>query len=161
VHAHPAGFPRSASISVFGEGNPRVRLVFVGEAPGKDEDVQGRPFVGRAGERLTRIIEAIDLTREEVYICNIIKCQPPENRKPLPDEIEACLPFLKKQLAAINPKIICCLGTFAARPCLRPTSASRSPGAAFTTIKPPCSYPSTTRPSSCATRSKNGTCGRT
>jgi uracil-DNA glycosylase family 4 len=100
---------------VFGEGNPRAALVFVGEAPGRDEDVQGRPFVGKAGELLTRIIEAIELTREEVYIANIIKCRPPENRNPLPDEIATCLPFLQKQLAAIQPKIICALGTFAAQ----------------------------------------------
>jgi len=100
---------------VFGEGNPGATLCFVGEAPGRDEDLQGRPFVGKAGELLTRIIEAIDLTREEVYIANIIKCRPPENRNPQPDEIDTCLPFLQKQLAAIHPKIICALGTFAAQ----------------------------------------------
>ena len=100
---------------VFGEGNPRSTLVFVGEAPGREEDLQGRPFVGKAGDLLTRIIEAIDLTRDQVYIANIIKCRPPENRNPLPDEIATCLPFLQKQLAAIKPKIICALGTFAAQ----------------------------------------------
>jgi len=100
---------------VFGEGDPHARLVFVGEGPGRDEDLKGRPFVGRAGELLTRIIEAIDLTREDVYITNIVKCRPPQNRDPRPDEIQTCLPFLLKQLEAIRPMIICCLGTFAAQ----------------------------------------------
>jgi uracil-DNA glycosylase family 4 len=100
---------------VFGEGAPYAALVFVGEGPGREEDLQGKPFVGRAGELLTRIIEAIELTREEVYIANIIKCRPPNNRNPRPDEIQACLPFLIKQLEAIKPRIICCLGTFAAQ----------------------------------------------
>jgi DNA polymerase len=100
---------------VFGEGNPHAMLVFVGEAPGREEDLQGRPFVGKAGELLTRIIEAIDLTRDEVYIANIVKCRPPQNRNPQPDEIRTCLPFLRKQLEAIRPKIICALGTFAAQ----------------------------------------------
>lgn len=100
---------------VFGEGNPHAALVFVGEAPGREEDLQGRPFVGQAGELLTRIIEAIHLTREEVYITNIVKCRPPQNRNPRPDEIRTCLPFLHKQLEAISPKIICALGTFAAQ----------------------------------------------
>jgi uracil-DNA glycosylase family 4 len=100
---------------VFGEGNPQAALVFVGEGPGREEDLQGKPFVGRAGELLTRIIEAIDLTREEVYIANIVKCRPPNNRDPKPDEIQTCLPFLLKQLEAIKPRIICALGTFAAQ----------------------------------------------
>ena len=100
---------------VFGEGNPQAALIFVGEGPGRDEDLQGKPFVGRAGELLTRIIEAIDLAREEVYIANIVKCRPPHNRDPKPDEIQTCLPFLLKQLEAIKPRIICCLGTFAAQ----------------------------------------------
>jgi uracil-DNA glycosylase family 4 len=104
---------------VFGEGNPRASLVFVGEAPGREEDLQGRPFVGPAGELLTRIIAAIDLKREEVYIANIVKCRPPQNRNPQPDEIQTCLPFLRKQLAAIRPRIICCLGTFAAQTLLQ------------------------------------------
>jgi DNA polymerase len=100
---------------VFGAGNPHAALVFVGEGPGREEDLQGKPFVGRAGELLTRIIEAIELTREEVYIANIVKCRPPHNRDPKPDEIQTCLPFLLKQLEAIKPRIICCLGTFAAQ----------------------------------------------
>ena len=100
---------------VFGDGNPHARLVFVGEAPGREEDLQGKPFVGQAGELLTRIIQAIDLTREEVYITNIVKCRPPQNRDPEPDEIKTCLPFLIKQLETIGPKIICALGTFAAQ----------------------------------------------
>jgi DNA polymerase len=100
---------------VFGEGNPHAHLVFVGEAPGREEDMQGRPFVGEAGELLTRIIKAIDLTREEVYITNIVKCRPPRNRDPKPDEIKTCFPFLIRQLQVIRPRIICCLGTFAAQ----------------------------------------------
>lgn len=104
---------------VFGEGSPTAELVFVGEAPGADEDAQGRPFVGRAGHLLTRIIAAMGLKREEVYICNILKCRPPENRNPLPDEIAACEPFLIRQLQAIRPRVICALGTFAARTLLK------------------------------------------
>jgi uracil-DNA glycosylase len=100
---------------VFGSGNPKAELVFVGEAPGSDEDRQGLPFVGRAGQLLTKIIESIDLKREDVYICNVLKCRPPENRNPEPDEVAACNPFLKKQLTAIAPKIVCCLGNFAAQ----------------------------------------------
>ncbi len=98
-----------------GEGNPRALLVFVGEAPGADEDLQGRPFVGRAGELLTRIIKAMGLERQEVYITNILKCRPPQNRNPRPDEIRACIPFLWRQLEIIRPKLICALGTFAAQ----------------------------------------------
>jgi DNA polymerase len=104
---------------VYGVGNPDAELVFVGEAPGRDEDQQGIPFVGRAGKLLTKIIEAINLKREDVYICNIIKCRPPENRNPLPEEIEACEPFLIKQLESIKPKAICALGKFAAQTLLK------------------------------------------
>ena len=100
---------------VFGVGNPEARLVFVGEGPGEDEDRQGEPFVGRAGQLLTKIIGSINLSRDEVYIANIIKCRPPGNRNPEPDEIGACEPFLIKQLEAIGPRIICALGTFAAQ----------------------------------------------
>jgi uracil-DNA glycosylase family 4 len=113
---------------VFGEGSARARLVFVGEAPGEEEDNQGRPFVGRAGQLLTKIISAMGLTREEVYICNILKCRPPGNRNPKEVEITTCEPFLVKQLEAINPEIICALGTFAAKTLLRtesPISAIR------------------------------------
>jgi uracil-DNA glycosylase len=104
---------------VFGEGNPRAELVFVGEAPGADEDTQGRPFVGSAGQLLTKIISAMGLQRENVYICNILKCRPPDNRNPQPDEIAACEPFLIRQLQAIRPRVICALGTFAARTLLK------------------------------------------
>jgi DNA polymerase len=100
---------------VFGSGNPNAELVFVGEAPGGDEDLQGLPFVGAAGQLLTKIIESIGLRREDVYICNILKCRPPQNRNPEPDEVMACSPFLKRQLAAIRPKVVCCLGKFAAQ----------------------------------------------
>jgi uracil-DNA glycosylase family 4 len=100
---------------VFGAGNPRAKLVFVGEGPGYEEDIQGEPFVGQAGQLLTRILRAIGLAREDVYICNIIKCRPPGNRNPEPDEIAACIPFLRRQLKAIGPGLICALGTFAAQ----------------------------------------------
>ena len=100
---------------VFGAGDPRARLVFVGEGPGFEEDKSGEPFVGAAGKLLTKIIEAINLTREKVYICNIIKCRPPGNRNPMPDEIKTCFPFLKRQLLVIKPDFICALGTFAAQ----------------------------------------------
>ncbi|MDY6971131.1 MAG: uracil-DNA glycosylase [Thermodesulfobacteriota bacterium] len=98
---------------VFGEGSPRSEMVFVGEGPGRDEDIVGRPFVGEAGRLLTRIIRAMGLSREDVYICNVVKCRPPKNRDPEKDEIEACIPFLKRQLAIIRPGIICALGRIA------------------------------------------------
>jgi DNA polymerase len=100
---------------VFGAGNPRAQLVFVGEGPGRDEDRQGEPFVGAAGELLTRIIQAIKLTREQVYIANIVKCRPPGNRNPEAGEIETCLPFLERQLKAIDPRFIAALGGVAAQ----------------------------------------------
>ena len=100
---------------VFGDGNPEARIVFVGEAPGADEDEQGLPFVGRAGQLLTDIIKAMGYQRKDVYICNILKCRPPGNRNPQPDEISKCEPFLKKQLQIISPSVICALGTFAAK----------------------------------------------
>ncbi len=104
---------------VFGVGNPNADLMFVGEAPGADEDVQGIPFVGRAGQLLTKIIEAIDLKRDDVYIANVIKCRPPGNRNPEQDEVETCEPFLFQQIDVIKPKVIVALGTFAARALLR------------------------------------------
>lgn len=100
---------------VFGEGNPSAGLVFIGEAPGEEEDLQGRPFVGRAGQLLTRIIEAMGFQRRDVYICNILKCRPPGNRNPKQEEMETCEPFLIGQVEAIGPKVICALGSFAAR----------------------------------------------
>jgi DNA polymerase len=104
---------------VFGVGNPRAELMFVGEAPGADEDQQGIPFVGRAGQLLTKIIEAIELKRDDVYIANVIKCRPPQNRNPEPDEVETCEPFLFQQIDIIKPRVIVALGTFAARALLR------------------------------------------
>ncbi|MFQ5486708.1 MAG: uracil-DNA glycosylase [Desulfobacterales bacterium] len=98
---------------VFGAGNPKARLVFIGEGPGYDEDQKGEPFVGAAGRLLTKIIQAIKLKREDVYICNIVKCRPPRNRNPLPDEIKACFPFLRRQISAIEPEVICTLGSVA------------------------------------------------
>jgi uracil-DNA glycosylase len=108
---------------VFGVGNPNADIVFVGEAPGADEDAQGEPFVGRAGQLLNKILEAIHFKREEVYICNILKCRPPNNRDPQPDEIDACEPHLWKQLELMNPKIIVCLGRIAGQTLLRTTSS--------------------------------------
>jgi DNA polymerase len=104
---------------VFGVGNPKARLMFVGEAPGEEEDKRGEPFVGRAGQLLTKIIEAIGLTREQVYIANIIKCRPPNNRNPEPDEIAECEPFLFRQVDVIKPKVIVPLGKFAAQSLLK------------------------------------------
>jgi DNA polymerase len=100
---------------VFGQGNPRAELMFVGEAPGADEDEQGLAFVGKAGQLLTRIIEAMGLKRDDVFIANILKCRPPQNRNPEPDEVLACHPFLEKQIAAIQPKVIVGLGKFGAQ----------------------------------------------
>jgi uracil-DNA glycosylase family 4 len=104
---------------VFGAGNPRAELVFVGEGPGHDEDMQGLPFVGRAGKLLTQMIEAMGLTREQVYICNVVKCRPPENRKPEDDEVATCSPYLYRQLDVIAPKAIVCLGGTAAQALLK------------------------------------------
>ncbi len=104
---------------VFGVGNPCADLMFVGEAPGRDEDLQGEPFVGRSGQKLTQIIEAIGLKRPDVYIANVIKCRPPDNRNPEPDEVAACEPFLFRQVDFIRPKVIVALGTFAARSLLK------------------------------------------
>ena len=97
---------------VFGVGNPNADLMFIGEAPGRDEDIQGEPFVGRAGQLLTDIIKAMKLTRDDVYIANVIKCRPPENRNPEPDELDACRPFIRRQVEMINPKVIVALGRF-------------------------------------------------
>lgn len=100
---------------VFGSGDPGARLMFVGEGPGREEDLQGLPFVGEAGQLLTRMIEAMNYSRETVYICNVVKCRPPENRNPAPEEIAACSPFLLRQVKAVAPKVIVALGTFAAQ----------------------------------------------
>ena len=106
---------------VYGVGHPNADLMFVGEAPGADEDIKGEPFVGRAGQLLTKIIEAMGLRREDVYIANLIKCRPPSNRNPEPDEMEQCEPFLFRQIDAIKPKVIVALGKFAAQSLLRST----------------------------------------
>ena len=107
---------------VFGVGNPHAGLMFIGEAPGADEDVQGVPFVGRAGQLLTKMIEAMGLSRDDVYIANVIKCRPPDNRNPEPDEVGSCEPFLFKQVAAVQPKVIVALGSFAAKTLLKTQS---------------------------------------
>ena len=117
---------------VFGVGNPEADLMFVGEAPGADEDEQGIPFIGRAGQLLTKIIEAIDLTREDVYIANIIKCRPPQNRNPEQDEVDSSEPFLFRQIEIVKPKIIVALGKYAAQTLLRSeTPISRLRGQQF------------------------------
>lgn len=104
---------------VFGTGCPNAEVMYIGEAPGADEDAQGEPFVGKAGQLLNKIIEAIDMKREEVYICNILKCRPPNNRDPLPSEMETCTPYLYKQIDLIKPKFIICLGRISAQWLLR------------------------------------------
>ena len=117
---------------VFGVGHPDADLMFVGEAPGADEDEQGIPFIGRAGQLLTKIIEAINLTRDDVYIANIIKCRPPQNRNPEPDEVASCEPFLFRQVDVIKPKVIVALGKYAAQTLLRTeTPISRLRGQVF------------------------------
>ena len=100
---------------VFGEGDPKAELMFVGEGPGQEEDRSGKPFVGPAGQLLTRIIEAMHLTRDQVYICNVVKCRPPDNRNPEPVEIQTCRPFLDRQIKAVAPKVICTLGSVATK----------------------------------------------
>ena len=112
---------RARTNIVFGVGNPKAQLVFVGEGPGRDEDAQGEPFVGRAGKLLTQMIEAMGLRRPDVYICNVVKCRPPENRLPEPDEIATCSPYLFRQLGVTQPKVICCLGACSAQTMLQTT----------------------------------------
>lgn len=106
---------------VFGDGSATAQLVFVGEGPGADEDAQGLPFVGRAGKLLTQMIEAMGLQRKDVYICNVVKCRPPQNRAPEPDEVETCSPYLFRQIDVINPKVVVCLGAVAAKTLLETT----------------------------------------
>ena len=109
----PLGFTRKKF--VFGTGNKNAKIMFIGEAPGADEDEQGEPFVGRAGQLLNKILEAIELKREDVFICNILKCRPPNNRDPLPSEVDECIPYLWKQIEIVQPKIIVSLGRIAAQ----------------------------------------------
>jgi uracil-DNA glycosylase len=106
---------------VFADGDPKAKLMFVGEGPGRDEDMQGLPFVGRAGKLLTQMIEAMSLQRKDVYICNVVKCRPPENRLPEPDEIKTCSPFLFRQIDVVDPKVIVCLGACSAQTLLQTT----------------------------------------
>jgi DNA polymerase len=129
--------------TVFGVGNPHARLCFLGEAPGADEDAQGEPFVGRAGQLLTKIIEACTLRREDVYILNVLKCRPPGNRNPLPLEVANCRDFLDRQLALIKPEFICCLGTIAAQTLLQtdtPISRLRGKFVDYKGIPVMCTY---------------------
>ena len=109
------GLHQGRNTVVFGVGNPNADLMFVGEAPGADEDKQGEPFVGRAGQLLTKIIEAMELTRDDVYIANVLKCRPPGNRNPEPDEVDTCSPYLLRQIELIQPKVIVTLGNFSAK----------------------------------------------
>jgi uracil-DNA glycosylase len=106
---------------VFADGSPTAKLLFIGEGPGRDEDLQGLPFIGRAGKLLTQMIEAMGLQRGEVYICNVVKCRPPQNRAPEPDEVAACSPFLLRQIDLVNPQVIVCLGSIAAKTILNTT----------------------------------------
>jgi DNA polymerase len=117
---------RTRTQTVFADGDPAARLLFVGEAPGRDEDAQGLPFVGRAGQLLNKMIAAIDLKREEVYICNVLKCRPPDNRVPAPDEVERCRPFLERQIELVKPALICALGLSAAQALLETKSSMAS-----------------------------------
>ena len=132
------GLSKTRKNVVFGDGSDKAKLVFVGEAPGEDEDIQGLPFVGRAGQLLTKIIEAMGLRRKDVYIANILKCRPPDNRPPEPDEILACRDNLRKQIDAIKPKVICTLGKFASQTLLNtetPISALRGKFGTYNGIK--------------------------
>lgn len=122
LDCHKCPLGKTRTNLVFGVGNPMAKLMFVGEAPGRDEDLQGAPFVGRAGQLLTKIIEAIGLKRSDVYIANVLKCRPPGNRNPLPEEIILCMPYLIKQIEIIQPKVLCALGTFAAQTLLNTKS---------------------------------------
>jgi uracil-DNA glycosylase len=149
IRAQVAGCTRcdelasSRTQTVFGVGNPRARLCFLGEAPGADEDAQGEPFVGRAGQLLTRIIEACTLSRSDVYILNVLKCRPPGNRNPQPHEVANCRGFLDRQLAQIRPEFICCLGSIAAQTLLETTmSIGRMRGKFFQygAIRVMCTY---------------------
>jgi DNA polymerase len=112
--------------TVFADGSPHARLLFIGEAPGRDEDLKGLPFVGRAGQLLDKMIAAIQLRRDEVYICNVLKCRPPENRTPAPEEVEQCLPYLEQQLALVRPALICALGLSAVQALLKTKSSMAS-----------------------------------
>ena len=146
---------------VFGAGNPDADLVFVGEAPGRDEDRQGVPFVGRAGQLLTKIIASIGLTRDEVYIANVVKCRPPHNRNPELDEVQTCEPFLFRQLDVIQPKVVVALGAFAIRTLLGTDQAiSRVRGQVYA-YRGATLVPTFHPPSSCAARTGNETSGKT
>ncbi len=115
-----AGAGAIATQAVVSDGTPQAKLVFVGEAPGRDEDLQGVPFVGAAGQLLTKMIEAIGMKREDVYICNVLKHRPPGNRTPLPEEVDACFPYLQEQLTIVQPTVICTLGAVATKALLGP-----------------------------------------
>ena len=129
IHCQKCRLCRTRSSVVPGEGDPHARVMFVGEGPGQEEDRQGRPFVGRSGELLTRMIQAIGLERSEVYICNIVKCRPPQNRNPEPDEASACLPYLRGQVALVRPEIVVLLGRVACQYTLQePVSVTRDHG---------------------------------
>lgn len=128
VNCRQCALYKSRTNPVFGAGNPKAKLVFVGEAPGKEEDLKGLPFVGEAGQLLERIIEAMKLRRQDVYICNVLKCRPPENRSPLPAEIISCQDYLRQQLELIRPKVICCLGKFAAQTLLNEQAITKIRG---------------------------------
>ena len=120
------GLCETRTNTVFADGSVRAKLVFIGEAPGRDEDMKGLPFVGRAGQLLDKMIAAIHLRRDEVYICNVLKCRPPENRTPAPDEVEQCLPYLEQQLALVKPSLICALGLSAVQALLKTKSSMAS-----------------------------------
>ena len=172
----PGGDPRATSATaraaswhrlgrkqiVYGVGNPSADLMFVGEAPGADEDIQGEPFVGRAGQLLTKIIEAMGFTRKDVYIANVLKCRPPGNRNPEPDEVASCQPFLFRQIDMVQPKVMVALGHVrgagaAATPRIRSRGCAAAPGRAATA----CSCRRSTRRSCSAARTGSATRGTT
>jgi len=151
----------SRTQTVFGAGNQQADIVFIGEAPGREEDLQGEPFVGASGQLLTKIIGAIGLSRDDVYICNILKCRPPENRDPAPAEVRHCEPFLPRQLALLRPRVICCLGRIAAQTLLQSDLSLASCAGRSIFMRAFPSWPPSTRRRCCAIRPGNGTPGKT
>lgn len=121
-NCHKCALGNTRTKFVYGVGNPQAKIMFIGEAPGRDEDLQGEPFVGRAGKLLDKILAAIGFTRQDVYIANILKCRPPNNRDPQPDEMHLCIPYLKEQIRLIHPQLICALGRIAAHGLLETTT---------------------------------------
>lgn len=145
------GLCATRTLVVPGEGNPHAKLMFIGEGPGREEDLQGRPFVGPAGQLLDKMIAAIDMRREDVYICNVVKCRPPGNRVPEENEALSCLPYLRAQFVLVQPKVIVCLGATAAGMSMTKMCASRGTGGSGGRARASGSCPPTIPPLSCGT----------